>query len=585
MRGFASVTATTVLAVALLGSSNAHAALQREQDSTGAETQVGADRVFAYHHAQGKRSQKGHNSAHSASQIALPEMRFASQHAAVESTATQHLAAASEALARSAQASAASATSASSAQAVKSHAKARDQAKAAVVAKAHGTAAAEARAHSKAKSGSAKAKSKSEAVPGGGAAEVAPKTTHVDGYPGDASVSTMKLSSPIYGSYTRNYGSVSQPLAEGSGYGGFTGNVDPTGFNFQHDDTTPTGGQRGWGASTLSGHPFGSAYPARMKVRQATSVNGLSPLGITATLSDAQYTLMGPKSLGPYGVDGIGTMSTGPGANSVGFGLALPPVMVGPAVHSLANAVPGIPTTAEGVVLTSSGRKNKKHVVVINPSPRTAVPQVQLAGMGSAISSSAGPHSGQVAPVGVNSPNGDVSTTVAQLSGRPLVNGRPINGMRLTYDPMLVTQRALYMGGGINQYGTPGVIKQLGVSYPSPAFDRYSSVVPTGKLTMQVHTTPLSSLILGANINADMQRQFLSQRDPITGLPLSVSTMMGGAMAPGMGAMGGGMGAMGGGMGAMGGGMGGMGGGMGGMGGGMGGMGGMGGGMGGMGGV
>lgn len=514
-------------------------------------------KVFNYHHAAGKASQRGQHSEHSASQIALPQMRFASQHATVAEGSTQQLAATAEALTRAAARSSASAESLSE----RTHAKLSHS-------------------HSRSKVGSkakAKAKAKSEAsataeaVPGGGAAESGPATSHINGYPGDNSVITMKLSSPIYGSYTRNYGSVSQPLTETSGYGGFTSNVDPTGFNFRHDDTTPNGGQKGWGASTLSGHPFGSTYPARMKVRQATSVNGLSPLGLTATMSDSEYTLMGPKSLGPYGVDGVGTMNTGPGANVVGVGLALPPLTAGPS-----STVMSIPAAAAA----GSGRKAspaKSKVVVIN---KPSTPQVQLAGMGNSFHESPGPLAGM--SVSEQPPSGGSSSSIAQLTGRPLSNGSPINGMRLTYDPMLVTQRALYMQGGINTYGTPGVIKQLGVSYPSPAFDRYASVVPTSKLSTQVHTSPLSNLLLGANINANMQRNLWAQRadmglNPITGLPVVMDpTMMGMSSAMGMpGAMGG-TGAMGGGMGGMGGGMGAMGGGMGGMGGGMGGMGGMG---------
>ena len=232
--------------VVVADTSNEVAAVAVDRDS-------GSKRAFAYHHAEGQRSQKGHHSPHSASQIAFPEApRFASQHTSITSSAsstastaasaTQQLAAAAHALARAANTATAKVVAGTAVDASKAHAR-------------HS---ASSKAQSKSKSKAAKSH---KAVPGGGSAEPGGRVTRADGYPGDATVATAKLSSPIYGSYTRNYGSVSQPLAEGSGYGGFTGNVDPTGFNFQHDDVTPTGGQRGWGASTLSGQPFGSAYP------------------------------------------------------------------------------------------------------------------------------------------------------------------------------------------------------------------------------------------------------------------------------------------------------------------------------------
>jgi hypothetical protein len=48
------------------------------------------------------------------------------------------------------------------------------------------------------------------------------------------------------------------------------------------------------------------------------------------------------------------------------------------------------------------------------------------------------------------------------LPRRPLVDGNPVNGVRFTYDPTLLTQRALFMQGGISDYNTPGMVRQLG---------------------------------------------------------------------------------------------------------------------------
>lgn len=50
------------------------------------------------------------------------------------------------------------------------------------------------------------------------------------------------------------------------------------------------------------------------------------------------------------------------------------------------------------------------------------------------------------------------------------MDGSPVNGVRLTYDPTLVTQRALYMQGGIGDYNTPGVFRQLGTWVAFVAF-------------------------------------------------------------------------------------------------------------------
>ena len=494
-------------------------------------------RVFSYHHAEGQRSQQGHHSAHSVSQIALPDMRFASQHASVMSSTSagaeqhlataasmasgQHLAAAASALAHASAAAAdASAVSAAS-QAERLQGKlarieAQAQATAATAAHEAAQAAATATAQASAASAAAAtAEAEAEVVPGVGAAETFPRAYRVEGYPGDSAVLTAKLSSPITGTYGRSYGPVSQLLGQGSGYGGFTGNVDPLGFNFQHDDVTPTGGPKGWGAATLSGLPFGAMYPARMKVRQATSVNGLSPLGITASLSDASYTLMGPKSLGPYGVDGVGDMSPGPAANLVGYGLALPTVVSAyPGYSPLSGVVTTVGSGGGGGGAAGSGQRTRggSRVVVIN-APSSGGGGAQLAGLGAALDSSGGDVNG--------------SPSVAFLSGLPLSNGSPVNGLRLTYNPMLVTQRALYMGGGINQYNTPGVITPLGVSYPSPAFDRYASVAPVSRLGVQVHTSPLSNLLLTANIGDEMNRNRNMPRDPVTGLPLALAAALG----------------------------------------------------------
>ena len=122
---------------------------------------------------------------------------------------------------------------------------------------------------------------------------------------------------------------------------------------------------------------------------------------------------------------------------------------------------------------------------------------------------------------------------------RPVQGIGNVNGIQLTYDPSMVTQRALFMQGGVNSYNTPGYVKQLGsqlslnmlsmvkrtlhlyacsstsivcpisvvvvaivagVSYPSPAFDRYESVMPGSQMAVQVGTSPLSNLLVANNV-------------------------------------------------------------------------------------
>lgn len=350
-----------------------------------------SSKVFSYKHAKGKGSQQGHQSLHSASQIALPDpMRFKSQRSTVSVGTAQT------------------------------------------------------------------AQAQAQVVPGMGAAETFASRSSVADQ-GDTALQTMKLSSPLYGSYAKNYGSVSQPLAPGSGYGGFTANVDPTGFNFVNDRDTPTG-PAGLGASIapLSGPytygggvgsvPYFNAYPANIRTAQTQTVNGLSPLGLSLGVTDSHYTLMGPKALGPYGVD---TTARQPFVSGVG--------LVG---TPLTGGNPGfvVPSfTANGAIPTTN--------------PRT---------FGATPGAAAG---------------------VAQLTGRPVINGNVLNGVGLTYDPNLLTQRQMAMQGGLNRYNTPGLVRQLGVSYPSPTADRYSSVPSGSHFSLQVNTSPTAMERLGLQKN------------------------------------------------------------------------------------
>jgi hypothetical protein len=332
------------------------------------------------------------------------------------------------------------------------------------------------------------------------------------------------VNTPFYGHYAGVWGPMGGLPAHG--YGSFPDTIDPRGFgshssfpnpwsmnystpwsNYLHGIwPTPPKGFATWMGSGAEGFKyqvpwaqFSPAAPFSGNPFQQTSPSGPFKQTIFGLKGDSQsamlnYTQFGPSPFGPYGVNNRYSRQWGAiPAGVVPYAAGMPPAMggMGPVPFHHSGFIPAsFPGGGAGHhALPSYG--GAPHVGMVGFGgfgwaglPRGAsypgFPGSQVGGIGGSPGSpngysNGGPHGPfPFGPLGPAASPGNMYQGAMPFANNAFAGALP--GIPYKYSPSLGAHHASTLPGNRGQFRDPGFLHNFGQGYPTPDFDRYSSV-------------------------------------------------------------------------------------------------------------
>jgi hypothetical protein len=253
-------------------------------------------------------------------------------------------------------------------------------------------------------------------------------------------------SMPMYGSFGRTFGPIGGPATSGSGMGGPSAWVDPRGFSMDWNRTKQMDMGNGKGVLPGFGKPIfpGSAFPSHI-----TGLSGANSYG-SPPFTGKPVSALGPY--GPFTVEDDMLASNGYKLNTTLMG----PLPFGPYGGSPYVPFSGGQLPQQAGMMAGSGM----------------IPHMNGM-MGGMMGQGSNPGAGMMG--GLQGPMAGFGGGAPMVGSLP---GQVFPGLHPTHNPFTAMHHATqFVNMGEGMAPPPGLTTPMGLGYPSPASDRYGSVI------------------------------------------------------------------------------------------------------------